>query len=303
VLDIAVIVILLVAAFAAVAWYANKSSKQRTKILEEINNIEPEIADSEQFSSVFQQELEQQTRDNEHFEIDSEPKITFSEQIQSEIKAQPTATAQPDVEAETPAQEKPSQNINITVDDDFDDTILSSDDVTTEHIIAPEQATDDVAASQIQTELINDWDMMIAFTVMAREGSPFSGKSVKATLESLDLHFGDLQIFHRSMPGLRKQTLFSVANILDPGTLLPDSFATMHTPGLLVFARLPGPVNGLSLFDDLLDVAEKMTDKLDGSLCDESRQPLTQSAIEAMRSRILTLNLQLQTEQSNYRND
>ena len=61
----------------------------------------------------------------------------------------------------------------------------------------------------------------------------------------------------------------------------------MKTPGLLIFARLPGPVNGLALFDDLLDAAQKMTDKLDGTLCDESRQALSQSSIESMRSRIL----------------
>jgi len=269
-------------AFVGVAWYANRSSKQRTKLLEEINNIEPESDNSEKFGSVFQQELDQQVLDNEHFELDSEPKISLSDSAQAELAPQSV------------------NQINITIDDEIDEPpqtpeeLINNTDAEVE-VASPEQA--------IQTEIINDWDMVIAFTVVARDGATFSGKSIKTTLESLDLHFGDLQIFHRSLPGLRKQTLFSVANILDPGTLNPDSFATMQTPGLLVFARLPGPVNGLTLFDDLLDVAQKMTDKLNGTLCDESRQPLSQSAIEAMRSRILNLNIQLQKEQSTYNHD
>ena len=282
-LEFAVITILIIAIFVGVAWYANTSRQQRTKLLEELDRIEPELDDGEKFGSVFKQELDQQAMDNDHFDLDSEPRISLSEDAEAELTSQ-TAKSQ----------------INITIDDELDDSVLNVDNT-------PEQADIELEKEQTETpnqaDLINNWDMVIAFTVIARDGGSFSGKSVKATLESLDLHFGDLQIFHRSLPGRRKQTLFSVANILDPGTLNPDSFATMQTPGLLVFARLPGPVNGLTLFDDLLDVAQKMTDKLDGTLCDESREPLSQSAIEAMRSQILNLNLQLQTEQNNYNND
>lgn len=280
-LDIAVVIILIIVAFAGVAWYGNRSSQQRTKLLEEINDIEPELGDGDQFGALFDQELQQQSIDNDHFEIDAEPKITLSESVQ------PVATAQ-----------TKETHISVTIDDDLDET----EQVIEQNTAEPQE---DIELDDMPEEptAINEWDMVISFTVMARDEQFFSGKSIKATLESLDLHFGDLQIFHRTLPGLRKQTLFSVANILDPGTLNPDSFATMQTPGLLVFARLPGPVNGLTLFDDLLDVAQKMTDKLDGTLCDESRQVLSQSAIEAMRNRILNLNLQLQAEQSNYNND
>jgi len=273
VLELTVIIIILLTAFGGVAWYANHSSKQRTKLLEELDDTEEESTDSGQFGAVFQQELEQQSNDNDHFEIDSEPRISLSDE------------AKPNLESK--------QDINITIDDDSEEIVTEYAETGANHEVEPPPVEAEQAS---QSQIINDWDLVISFTVMAREGEMFSGKSIKATLESLDLHFGDLQIFHRSLPGLRKQTLFSVANILDPGTLNPESFATMKTPGLLIFARLPGPVNGLTLFDDLLDVAQKMTDKLDGKLCDEVRQPLNQASIEGMRSRILNLNIQMQTE-------
>jgi cell division protein ZipA len=148
-----------------------------------------------------------------------------------------------------------------------------------------------------------DWEMVVAFTVMAPEGRAFTGRAVKAALDKHDLHFGDMQIFHKHVGGTRKQILFSVANILDPGTLLPDQFVTMTTPGLLIFTRLPGPVNGLALFDDLLDTARGINDQLGGILCDESRQPVSDEALEATRSKILNYQMSAQAESDQFSND
>ena len=148
-----------------------------------------------------------------------------------------------------------------------------------------------------------DWEMVVAFTIMAGTGTMFSGRAVKAALDQHDLHFGDMQIYHKYHPGSAKQTLYSVANILDPGTLLPDKFVSMKTPGLLLFARLPGPVNGLALFDDLLDTARSITDRLGGELCDETRRPITDDALEQMRGRILNYQMSAQTEDNAQSND
>ncbi len=148
-----------------------------------------------------------------------------------------------------------------------------------------------------------DWDMVIAFTIMAESGKAFTGRAVKAALEQHDLRFGDMQIYHKYNTGSRKQTLFSVANIIDPGTLLPDKFVSMTTPGLLIFARLPGPVNGLALFDDLLDTARGISEQLDAILCDETRQPLTDEALEASRSKILDYEFAAQADNTSLSND
>jgi cell division protein ZipA len=293
VLDIAILIILVIVAFAGVAWYANRSSKQRRALLDDIDNIEPEMGESSQFGTLFEQELNQQTIDSERFDIDAEPTITLSDDAASHLSpiTESKHVKAPAVEAVSQADKPmPSAHKLDVVEDSVE-------------IDLPEQTHTQHADKPQHAKVVKDWDMVIAFTVMAREGTMFSGRSIKMVLESLDLHFGDMQIYHRQVPGLRSQTLFSVANILDPGTLKPDSFATMKTPGLLLFSRLPGPVNGLTVFDDLLDCAQKMTDKLDGVLSDESRQAVSQSTIEAMRSKILSLNLQLQAENSHYNND
>lgn len=154
-----------------------------------------------------------------------------------------------------------------------------------------------------EPDSIQDWDMVIALTIMAPDNAMFEGRAVKAALDSHNLHFGEMQIYHRTTNGLRRQSLFSVANILDPGTLLPDTFISMRTPGLLMFARLPAPINGMALFDDLLATARSMTEQLGGVLCDDRRQPVSDSALEEMRGRILEYQMAVQVEERQNSND
>lgn len=141
-----------------------------------------------------------------------------------------------------------------------------------------------------------EWDLVIAMTVMAPKDRLFTGRAVKNALDNQDLHFGDMQIYHRFTLGSRKHSLFSVANIVDPGTFLPAELISMKTPGVLLFARLPGPVNGLAVLDAMLDCATQMAAQLDGIVCDEQRQPLTEQTLEAMRGQIFELNLNLQND-------
>jgi cell division protein ZipA len=145
-----------------------------------------------------------------------------------------------------------------------------------------------------------DWDLVVALTVMAPKDRLFTGRAVKNALDNQDLHFGEMQIYHRLTLGNRKQSLFSVANIVDPGTFLPAELISMKTPGILLFARLPGPVNGLAVLDAMFDCATQMAEHLDGVVCDEQRQPLTDQALESVRTRIFELNLNLQKDARPY---
>lgn len=145
-----------------------------------------------------------------------------------------------------------------------------------------------------------EWELVVALTVVAPKGRLFTGRAVKNALDNQDLHFGDMQIYHRFSLGSRKQSLFSVANIIDPGTFLPAELISMKTPGILFFARLPGPINGLAVLDAMLDCARQMAEQLDGIVCDEERQPLSDEVLEGIRARIFELNLNLQKDTRQY---
>lgn len=283
-LETLIITIVIIACFIVIAWYAIKRSKQRNDefLVELAQRMEPELTGGDEFTSIFEQELKHQI-DLNTSDIDAEPAVTLSDKAQQVVT--PVESDISEHIKTSPKHNEPRQSeIDLTIGDDDDEP----DQPITQH--APQ-------ASEPPETLVNDWDMVIAFTVMAQDGHKFVGGDLKAVLDTLNLSFGEMNIYHRMTAGAHKQSLFSIANIIDPGTFDPKNSASMTTPGVVIFAKLPGPVNGLTLFDDVLETAQYLTEQLDGVLCDEVRQPVTPATLETMRSRIFSLNLSLQTEQ------
>ncbi|OQX40699.1 MAG: cell division protein ZipA, partial [Candidatus Sedimenticola endophacoides] len=56
---------------------------------------------------------------------------------------------------------------------------------------------------------------------------------------------------------------------------------------LTLFARLPGPLDGLQVFSDMLMSAERLAAELNGSLQDATHSDLTRQTIEHVREEIL----------------
>ncbi|MDF1588479.1 MAG: cell division protein ZipA [Gammaproteobacteria bacterium] len=287
-LETLIITLVIIACFIAIAWYAIKRSKQRNHefLVDLAQRMEPELTGGEEFTSILEQELKQQI-DLNTSNIDAEPAVTLSDKAQEVITPVQSDISE-HIKTSTKQKEPRQSEIDLTIGDDDDDPELMSN------------AQADATGQQEQNVTdagVNDWDMVIAFTVMAQQGHKFVGGDLKSVLDRLNLSFGEMNIYHRMTAGVHKQSLFSIANIIDPGTFDPKDSASMTTPGVVIFAKLPGPVNGLTLFDDVLETAQYLAEKLDGVLCDEARNPVTPNTLEAMRSRIFSLNLSLQTEQ------
>jgi cell division protein ZipA len=193
-------------------------------------------------------------------------------------------------------------NQSSSVDDEPEVTI--STDIQVDEEVVPQIDSNNVA-SEIEppqkkefTEPKHqqEWQMSLVFTVMAKPDKFLDGLEIQRVLEQLDMQFGEMQLFHRYLVSSKKQILFSAANVVEPGTLVPDQFDLLQTPGLLLFANLPGPLNGLLLFDEILDAANQLAEQLDGVICNDQREPMTQKDIEAMRSKILNFNMSMQSE-------
>jgi cell division protein ZipA len=127
---------------------------------------------------------------------------------------------------------------------------------------------------------------------MAREGQRFSGADLRRLLQSLHLEHGEMGIFHRRERGKSRRLppLFSVANVVKPGTFEPDAMAEMTTPGVAMFMQLPGPDDPGAAFEEMLRAARKLAEGLNGVVCDETRSTLTGQVINHMRERISEFN-------------
>lgn len=131
-------------------------------------------------------------------------------------------------------------------------------------------------------------ELIVVLGVTAGRSREFNGPDLQAAFQKAGLYYGDMNIYHApvDMERVDGPRLFSVANMVEPGTLEPEKLKLLTTPGLFLFTRLPGPVNGLETFDHLHATARFLARELGGEVCDERRQPITPEKIMEIRTRI-----------------
>ncbi|MGA7802429.1 MAG: cell division protein ZipA, partial [Gammaproteobacteria bacterium] len=131
-------------------------------------------------------------------------------------------------------------------------------------------------------------EKIVALFVVAPRGQRFRGAEVTRALTDAGLQFGAMDIYHRYPRGDDgAEPVFSVANLVDPGTLNPAAMDDFATPGLSLFMRLPGPMTGRKALDDLIATAQRLADNLDGELRDRTRSVLSRQTIEALREEVV----------------
>jgi len=130
-----------------------------------------------------------------------------------------------------------------------------------------------------------DVDELIMLNVLAPKGQPFTGGGMVEALRARGLRYGDMNIFHRVDP-MTKATLYSVANVAEPGTFDMADLDNFRSPGVLFFMQLPGPEQPMDTFEDMLKVARDVAVRTGGSLLDENRSVMTGQTVEHYRQRI-----------------
>jgi len=141
---------------------------------------------------------------------------------------------------------------------------------------------------------------LIILDILAPRGRPFAGQEIFEAATNAGMVHGEMQIFHCYPPHADAQqvpaaTVFSMANLVEPGTFALEELDGLSSPGLVVFMQLPGPLAALDAFDMMLAVSRALAKQLGGTLCDEGRNPLSPHGIEDLKERILTFNLRLHT--------
>ncbi|MEN8167732.1 MAG: cell division protein ZipA [Pseudomonadota bacterium] len=127
-------------------------------------------------------------------------------------------------------------------------------------------------------------ETLIVLNVAAKGSNIFLGSKLMPVLSDIDVEYGEHQVFHRYTQRFdSKQVLFSLANMVKPGTFELDKIEDFTTPGVSFFMVLPGPVEGLKAFNIMLDCAQTVAERLDGELLDESRNILTKQGMGRMR--------------------
>ncbi|MEX0731917.1 MAG: cell division protein ZipA [Aquisalimonadaceae bacterium] len=127
-------------------------------------------------------------------------------------------------------------------------------------------------------------EKIVVLHVTAGKGYLFTGPALLDSLERIGLRHGMHGIYHWMLSAHSGSTpMFSVANMVEPGQFDPDQAEDMETPGVAMFMQLPGPFDGLTAFERMLETARRLADELDGQILDAQRCDLNAQAIEHIR--------------------
>jgi len=126
-----------------------------------------------------------------------------------------------------------------------------------------------------------DQRKLVSLRLVARPPERFRGSLVRQALAAEGFVLGDLDIFHK--PDAQNRAVLSAASLTKPGTFDLDTMDTQRYVGLNLFAVLPGPKTPQKAFEDLLQTARMLNERLEGALQDERGGPLTPTRIQALR--------------------
>jgi cell division protein ZipA len=128
---------------------------------------------------------------------------------------------------------------------------------------------------------------VLVINVMAREGQVFHGDDLLQTLITTGLKFGDMNIFHHRLNNRSDgAVIFSVANILNPGTFDLNRMGEFTTRGVSLFLAMPTAISNLEALELMLKTAQQIKGALNGELKDDHRNVMTAQTIEHYRQRV-----------------
>ncbi|MGH8555763.1 MAG: cell division protein ZipA C-terminal FtsZ-binding domain-containing protein, partial [Gammaproteobacteria bacterium] len=113
-------------------------------------------------------------------------------------------------------------------------------------------------------------EKILALFLNAPAGESYRGVAVRDAAEAVGLRYGDMGVFHHyGLAGIpSQQSLFCLADMLEPGNFDLENIHTHETVGLVIFMRLPAPIDGSVAFELMLNTAQRLQERLGGELRD-----------------------------------
>lgn len=133
-------------------------------------------------------------------------------------------------------------------------------------------------------------DIIVLF-ILPKLDNKFSGAQINSSIQAMGLKFGKMNIYHYLKD---ERTVFSLANMHEPGSFDPDTIHDLRSAGLTVFMQVNNSVE-VDALDDLTEMLQRsyqIAGLIDGRLCNHRRQPLTEQDAENYRSQVEALRQQ-----------
>ncbi len=186
---------------------------------------------------------------------------------------------------------KPKQAVKQPVAETSSEREVASSEAEQTEQASEEPLVEETPVTEEQKEPTEEDVEVIVLHVHCAGEEPFVGTQLFDSMQQNGLLYGDMDIFHRhnDMSGTGK-VLFSVANMMQPGTLEHDDPETFTTKGISFFMMLPCFGEAEQNFKLMLKTAQQIADDLGANVLDDQRNLMTPNKLANYRNQIRSFN-------------
>lgn len=142
----------------------------------------------------------------------------------------------------------------------------------------PQQSAKEDSADQPQEVLV--------IHLMANKGETVAGQQLLDAILGVGLRYGAMKIFHRHLNDDGSgPVLFSMANLVNPGTFDLNTMGDLEVPGVTLFMALDDIEDPVSAFNIMIEAIDNIVASLQLNVMDESRSSMTRQTIDHYRQR------------------